>query len=349
MPSAAIFKTSLDLLYYSGASAAFQRVLGGLGAILMLHQVYPGGGRQAGFAPNRGLEVTPEFLDDVLSMLRTRGFDLVNLDEAARRIENAGPPFVALTLDDGYRDNLVHALPVFRKHGCPFTVYVAPAITDGTCEIWWKALEEAIARTDELKVSLGGLKLTVPCATESEKWAAWHQLYWPVRNMEQHQQRQWMRDFAEAQGIDLGALCRDLAMDWDEVRQIAADPLCSIGAHTINHFAVKALSAEECLAEMQHSAARIEQELGVRPTHFAYPYGDENSAGPRDFNIARQAGFTTAVTTRKGLLYPQHRDHLTGLPRLSLAGEYQNLRHVKTLLSGVPFALYNRFRLVNVA
>lgn len=314
----------------------------------MLHHVVPGGGKASGFAPNAGLELTPEFLDQVILMLKTRGFDLVNLDEAEARIASGGPPFAAFTLDDGYRDNLVHAQPVFRRHNCPYTIYAASAIADGTCELWWRGLEAAIARNNEVTAELSGETLKLPCNGEAERWAAWNRLYWPVRQLEGHEQRRWISAFAARHSVDLGQICRESAMNWDELRQIAADPLCTIGAHTVHHYNIKALSETEALAEMLQSADRIEMEIGQRPKHFAYPYGDETSAGPRDFALARKAGFRTAVTTRKGMLFPAHAAHLTALPRLSLAGDYQNTRYISTLLSGVPFALFNRLRAVNV-
>ncbi len=349
MRNAALFKASLDVLYYSGASAALQPVFGGIGAIFMLHHVTPGAGTRPDFAPNAGLAVTPEFLDSVIVMLKARGFDLVNLDGAVARIGHGGRPFAAFTLDDGYRDNLVHARPVFERHGCPYTIFVAPAITDGTCELWWRGLEAVIAKGRPLRAELNGETFALPAATPAEKSAAWKRLYWPVRNLEQHAQRRWIAAFCTAHDVNLNDLCRAAAMTWDEIRAMAASPLCAIGAHTVHHYNVKALSELEALDEMLQSAARIERELGRRPHHFAYPYGDETSAGPRDFGLARKAGFKTAVTTRKGMIFPAHRDHLTALPRLSLAGEYQNLRHVRTLLSGVPFALFNGLKTLNVA
>ena len=100
---------------------------------------------------------------------------------------------------------------------------------------------------------------------------------------------------------------------------------------------------------MVGSADRIEQELGQRPVHFAYPYGDPGSAGPRDFALAARAGFKTAVTTRKGMLFPDHRKYLTALPRVSLNGDYQSLTYTALYLSGAPFALWNRFQQVNAA
>ena len=47
------------------------------------------------------------------------------------------------------------------------------------------------------------------------------------------------------------------------------------------------------------------------------------------------------------MLFPEHREHLTALPRISLNGEYQQLRYVKVLMSGAATALWNGFRRVN--
>lgn len=105
----------------------------------------------------------------------------------------------------------------------------------------------------------------------------------------------------------------------------------------------------DAMDQMVGSADRIAQKLGSRPVNFAYPYGDPGSAGPRDFALARKAGFKTAVTTRKGMLFPGHAEHLTALPRVSLNGDYQSLTYTALYLSGAPFALWNKFQQVNAA
>jgi len=68
---------------------------------------------------------------------------------------------------------------------------------------------------------------------------------------------------------------------------------------------------------MRSSAAIIAAASGVRPQHFCYPLGDQASAGPREFALARELGFKTAVTTRPGVPFSAHRDHLTSLPHIS--------------------------------
>jgi peptidoglycan/xylan/chitin deacetylase (PgdA/CDA1 family) len=93
----------------------------------------------------------------------------------------------------------------------------------------------------------------------------------------------------------------------------------------------------------------LEAALGKRPEHLAYPVGDATSAGPREFRIAAELGFKTATTTRAGVLFKVHRDHLTALPRISVNGEFQQQRYMKVLMSGAATALWNRFRRVNAA
>jgi peptidoglycan/xylan/chitin deacetylase (PgdA/CDA1 family) len=102
-------------------------------------------------------------------------------------------------------------------------------------------------------------------------------------------------------------------------------------------------------AELQNSRSVIEAALGIAPRHFAYPLGDAATAGPREFRIAAELGYKTAVTTRPGVVFPEHAGHLLALPRVSLSGEFQRPRHARVLVSGAATGLWNGFRRLNVA
>ncbi len=107
------FDIAFALMRISGAARLAAPFTRGRGAILMLLHVRPFVARD--FAPNRLLEVTPEFLDETLALVRSLGFGDHSLDAVPARLQQSeGRPFVAITLDDGYRDTLEHALPVFR-------------------------------------------------------------------------------------------------------------------------------------------------------------------------------------------------------------------------------------------
>ena len=79
----------------------------GRGAILMFHHVRPFDAQA--FAPNRLLEITPEFLDSLIIKLQAQGFNIISLDAALVRLaaprQTGEKPFIVLTFDDGYRDN----------------------------------------------------------------------------------------------------------------------------------------------------------------------------------------------------------------------------------------------------
>jgi peptidoglycan/xylan/chitin deacetylase (PgdA/CDA1 family) len=109
--------------------------------------------------------------------------------------------------------------------------------------------------------------------------------------------------------------------------------------------------ASEATARTEIEASRdvITAALGKPVGHFAYPYGGPDLVGKREFRIAAELGYKTAVTTRPGVLFPEHAAHLTALPRLSLNGEYQQARYLKVLMSGTATALFNGFRRVSAA
>lgn len=344
-----ILKAGLSALYLTRAHRLLAPYARGIGLIFMLHRVRPA--TDADFAPNRILEVTPEFLDAVLSQVRAHGLDIVSLDETRERIlvGEAGRPFACFTLDDGYRDNRDYAYPIFRRHGAPFAVYVPAAFPSGEGELWWVALEAVVRDNVVLEVTLDGVRERLATRTPSEKWATFARLYRWLRAAREERQRAFVRELGERYGVSLAAICRELIMSWDEVRALARDPLVTIGAHTVGHFALAKLSPEAAREELERGAERLEAELGTRPRHVSYPYGDAASAGARDFALAAEAGYLTGVTTRKGVLFPQHRNHLLALPRVSLNGDYQSLKFTELFLSGVPFALASGFRRVDAA
>ena len=100
---------------------------------------------------------------------------------------------------------------------------------------------------------------------------------------------------------------------------------------------------------MTTSKAQLEAAFGRRIDALAYPVGDPTSAGPREFELAREVGFRCAVTTRPGMLFSEHAAYPTALPRVSLNGLWQDEAYLEVLLSGAPFMVWNRGRRLNVA
>jgi peptidoglycan/xylan/chitin deacetylase (PgdA/CDA1 family) len=291
--------------------------------------------------------VDPKFLDQVVGRVRRASFDIVSLDEAHFRLTEGDVrrPFVCLCFDDGYKDTLEFAYPVLRRHGLPFAIYVASDYPSGHGDPWWLALEEAVGRVDRLEARIDGALRRLRCVTPSEKERTYRRLYHWLRVIDEKDARAFVLELCANAGLESHTLGRELLLSWDEIRQLAADPLVTIGAHTRRHYALAKLTLAEAFAEIEESVRRIERELDRPCRHFAYAYGDPASAGPREFSIVKELGLKTGVTTRQGPIGANGPLWLMALPSIWLDGSYKNAAYVSLYIGGAPFVVSRRRRL----
>jgi peptidoglycan/xylan/chitin deacetylase (PgdA/CDA1 family) len=343
-------RAALDALYFSGAHRVLRPIFGGVGTIFMLHHVRPA--RADLFQPNRHLEITPDFLRATLSYVRASGIDILTLDEMQQRLRDGDTSrrFVCFTCDDGYRDNRDFALPAMQDFDAPLTVYVTSDFADGRGRLWWVALERIVAAADSIELDIDGTPVRFETETLAGKEIAFEHLHCWLRDLPDEQSvRREMTALCQRYGIAEESISSELCMSWDELKPFAADPLVTIGAHTISHSNLAYQSEADAMHELVDSRLRIETVLQRPALHFAYPYGDRCAASTREFALAQAAGFQTAVTTRAGVIFAENGQYPTALPRVSLNGNYQDTRYLPVLTSGAPTAMRNGFRRVDAA
>lgn len=351
-PSArhALIQFGMESLYRTGSHKLLRPFVSGVGAILMLHHVRPA--REDAFQPNKHLEITPEFLSETLRVIREQDLDIVSLDESYRRLveKDFQRRFICITADDGYRDNVQWALPILRQFDAPLTMYVPTCNPDRTGILWWKVVEQVIQENNSIEIVFDDHEFGVSCATTHEKYVAANLVQqWLLARPGEACMTAAVRALAERYNVCIASICTETCLDWQELRNLANDPLITIGSHTANHIVLSRAPEDVVRKEMMEGRNRVAAELGRPVHHFAYTYGTREAAGPREFAIAKNVGFRTAVTTRPGVLFADHAGHLDALPRLSLNGLFQERRYLQVLLSGAATALWNGFRRINVA
>lgn len=311
----------------------------GMGAIFTLHHVRPAAHKD--FDPVAHLTITPEFLDESITKLKADGHTPVALEDLPAFLANpdqTGPAMV-FTLDDGYRDNDIHARPVFEKHGVPYTVFVSGGFVDRTHSIWWETAEQLIGQEDEFTFDYGNGDVCFPTRTLIEKYAVFDRLHKALGCSHQDAIVARLDAIARASGISPTGIVDREIMDENELRKLAATPLARLGAHTIGHLNLAHLAADQMCSEIVRSSERIAEITGEMPQTLAYPYGDRCAAGPREYQAAEDLGFKLAVTTNPGVLHREDLLERFALRRISLNGYYQKRRYVSALASGIPFAL----------
>lgn len=323
---------------WGGGYRLASRLYGGLGVVFTLHRV---------FEPGRpllwpGFSIHADTLDRILESTRRLGWEAIPLDEVHRRLTADCPPprrrFVSFTLDDGYRDNLERALPVFRRHGVPLCVYVTTGLVDRSAFYWWGALHDLVERSDRVEWEgvAGGGSRVFPARTWDEKRVAYDELGSLCYGADPEQTRALLRRYR----VDwAAALDRDV-LTREQVRALAADPLVTIGAHGMKHERLAPMSETAAFRELAEGRRILEGWIGGEVRHLAYPYGGPDACGPREYALAQKAGFATAFTVRRANLRPEHRAHLTCLPRREIPVDVVRLRNA---LSGVEdFLRYGR-------
>jgi peptidoglycan/xylan/chitin deacetylase (PgdA/CDA1 family) len=321
------------------ARLGMMRQARGRGAIFTLHHVRPFRARR--IEPNAHLEITPDFLDAAIRRLAEDGYDFIALSDVPERLAHPPEqPFACFTLDDGYRNNSVHALAVFERHQVPFTVFVNQGFANRSHTIWWETLAELLDAEDELRFDFGSGEQRLVLANTQQRLDAFDRFAMFIQMNDEQIAVDALDRLARRHGLEPLAITEALTMGHEDLMRLSRHPLASLGAHTVSHRALKRLSDEDAGAEMLRSAEWLEALTGQRPETIAYPYGTHAAVSEREQALAQALGFRVAVTTQPGTICERYRERLTGLPRISLNGYYQVPRYVSALASGIPFALH---------
>jgi len=335
---------ALELAYFSGYARSMARYRGGAGIILRFERVRPRSGRA--FQPLQSREISPDFLDRMVSALKRWNYDLISMDEVCQRVVTMAAPrrFVALTFDGGYRDWLTFGYPVLSRHAVPVTLYLSSGLTDGIGEAWWLALEQIVARENRIYLEIDRKEMFFSAANPDEKQTLYDFLERWLRSLAPADLSLAVRDLCRRYSVDLSVLTREAFLDWSELEVLAADANVSIGSAGVNYAALSKLPEAVARREVRMGQAVTEAALGRAINHFAYPFGDGLAWDRRHMVMVEEAGFLSAVSTMPAVVEAEGGSSLYALPRLAWDGRIRSLRHLRVLLSGATFPRRRRSR-----
>jgi peptidoglycan/xylan/chitin deacetylase (PgdA/CDA1 family) len=282
--------------FHSGFSAVMARKQG-CARILMYHGVVEQGAQ--------ALAAQLHFL--------VRHFKVVSLETMVNHLADNDTPRnneIALTFDDGLRNNLTVVHPILRELQVPATFFVCPELVERKQWLWNHEMRcrlqtLAPAALDELRS-----RLLAPSGS-AEKIVEW------MKTLALVKRRQTEEAIRRATAVFRPTSAQHAAFDmmnWADL--LSLDPgLITVGSHTMSHPILTTLSTQEIEAELTESRRLLEQRLQRRVEFFCYPNG---SYDKRACESARKT-YRAAVTTETGMVDRQESLDLHRLPRIPSA------------------------------
>ena len=265
------------------------------------------------------LAVHPNHFQAQLEYLK-KNFDVVPMSALAdgitrRRMKKS----IAITFDDGFKDNYTNAAPLLDWLEIPATFYVATTAVQNRSLYWWDALQQLIFRTEVLprhfemmineacvhftfrsdhvlnkrltnQICAWNYSLPVP----NERVAFYMLLWYNIKPLSWSQQNTILNDIREWTGQKDMSFRECETMSIREMQELSQHPLFSIGAHSVHHAMLSQQNPEDQAFEVKESKRQLETWLGKPIKGFAYPYGNYNAVTQQ---ILRDSGFSYAVST----------------------------------------------------
>jgi peptidoglycan/xylan/chitin deacetylase (PgdA/CDA1 family) len=234
--------------------------------ILMYHGVVP--------APVRRINarfVSTEQLDLQMAFIRKR-CQVISLEQAFSGDYDTQRLAIAVTFDDGYRNNLLHALPILQRHRVPATLFVTAARAVGQDILWADLLDVASANFD-VPVTIAGIQF----------------------------RKNRKGEYADAKGIRLKVHCKSGGKEfvdamqtafegtnfrndpsWDdywklldahELKTLSQMDGIMIGGHGTRHDNLDLMLIEEALMDVETGIRWIEAAIERNVQSFAFPDG----------------------------------------------------------------------------
>lgn len=228
-----------------------------------------------------------------------RSFNVLPLADILARLQ-AGTPLpkrcVAITFDDGYEDNYLHAFPILERCGLPATIFVTTGCIGGGRRLWFDQVLEAFSGTTREALDVPEIGLSLSFSTPAEKSEAAMTSLERLKGLAGDTRSAMVARVVSQLGTEEPEGTSNQMLTWEQVRRMAESGI-SFGSHTVTHPILSKISIQEAEWEVTESKRVIESQTGRPVSVFAYPNGRPDDFSPETVGLLKRAGYQAALTT----------------------------------------------------
>ena len=227
-----------------------------------------------------------------------RGANVLALEDALTRLavgKKLPARAVAVTFDDGYRDNLTLAAPILEQFGIPATFFLVPRLLSAEVDPWWETLGWALESSSRTSLQWEDVSLTLDGGRSRR--SAYSQIVRSLKLRSCSERDTAVRGLLDQ--LEPSGTAPDLFMDWDDAGELVRRGF-SVQSHTASHPVLSHETCERQRSELTRARRELEEGLGIAVSTIAYPHGGLRDYSAETVTIAAQAGYRWGVTAREG-------------------------------------------------
>jgi len=290
--------------------------------ILYYHRVVRDSDFEALTGPNIHLCVKESEFEKQMYYI-AKNYNLVSVENLYENNFKCKQFSVAVTFDDGYRDNIEVAYPILKKYDVPATIYLVSRNFIEKPWSWWIELWNFIKN----KKNINYKEQLINCETKIQKNNLFFELKNEIKTLDYLGQ---INFFTKLTSLNNRENHEYLYLNLEHLQKLKEDKLITLGCHTHDHLCFFYFNEHEIEKQIMMCKEIIEEKLNIKISHFAYPYGSNNDINYFEHKILKKLKFKTAVTT----LEIDHKDNVNFyLPRMSI-GPFISINDFKRKLTG---------------
>ncbi|MCJ7508976.1 MAG: glycosyltransferase [candidate division Zixibacteria bacterium] len=299
------------IFYYLGLFELEELLFGKRKAkIVSFHRVLDQKEKSQCYDPS--LVVTRDNFKSLIGYLAKR-YNILTLNQLAGDINNRQPfsnRTCVLTFDDGYRDNYLNAYPALKSFNLSATIFITVGYVGKDKAFWQESFfrlmsilyerREELNKDAEERVSCLEIKkevLELFKHGDNRFWEITKLMVERMKGLPQSEIQLIMDELLEISGEERHKLERGCEFSsWKEIQEMSENGI-DFGSHTLSHTILTVEPKENVKIEVERSKEIIEEKLGRKINHFAYPNGDFN---PTVVEIVKNSGFVSGSSVGDG-------------------------------------------------